>query len=376
MPGGRVRALIVEDGASRGALAAVRALHCASIGCGLASPRRGVAARSRYVGGWHPVPPGHESDFVGAVADVCARHGYEIVLPAGDVEAIALSAQREQLGAELPLPPHEDVVTVMNKLRLARLARHHDIPMPPTEEATDALLDGARYPLVIKPDMQWAPGRPPPSARLDVRIVDGRAQARERASQLRAGGAVPVAQPVVRGRLTACAAVVDGHGEPQGLVAQEATTMWPPGRGISAAAISVDPGRLAPHFVEVVRVARWRGLLQVQFLDDGSHLTLLDVNVRLYGSLSLAVAAGANLPALWAGRAAPSRATPGVRYQWLEGDLKRALRERSGGIARDLLGVAHRSLTSNHSISSWRDPVPMFAAAMELIRGPRRRNRR
>jgi hypothetical protein len=90
----------------------------------------------------------------------------------------------------------------------------------------------------------------------------------------------------------------------------------------------------------------WHGLAELQFIVEDEIPRLIDLNGRFYGSLSLAVAAGANLPAIWAGLAiddvpaTPVRARPGVRYQWGSADLRRAVRERRGGLVRDLAGTA------------------------------------
>lgn len=365
-----MRALIIEDGSARSALTAVRSLKRAGIDVAVASPRRGLAARSRYCLGWHQVPPAHFDDFLSELARVCEQHRYEVVLPAGDVELIAVSHGRSSLPTQVPLPPHEVVEGVVNKLRLAATMAGTDVAMPATAEATETFLESADYPIILKPDLQWAPGRPPPSARLDVRVLTGRETAKQRAAELRADGAVPVAQPVVSGRLVALAAVVAKEGDLRTVVAQEATKMWPPGRGISAAATTIDAEPFRPLLTEIVRATGWIGLLQAQVLRQGSEAVLIDINVRLYGSISLAVAAGANLPALWVHTATqpPSHRTDGfqapagVRYQWLEGDLKRAFRQRERGLLADLVGVAGRAVTSHHSVSSWRDPVPSLEA--------------
>ena len=94
---------------------------------------------------------------------------------------------------------------------------------------------------------------------------------------------------------------------------------------------------------------------------------LIDLNGRFYGSLSLAVAAGANLPAVWADLAmgrppqAPVRAVPGVRYHWGTADVRRAARERRGGLMRDLAGTAAYALRARQSVVDAADPAPALA---------------
>ncbi|MEO6500465.1 MAG: hypothetical protein ABIQ09_00975 [Jatrophihabitantaceae bacterium] len=111
---------------------------------------------------------------------------------------------------------------------------------------------------------------------------------------------------------------------------------------------------------------------------------LIDLNGRFYGSLALAVRAGANLPATWAALATgrwaepvePMTAGGGVRYSWWEGDLRRALVERRGGLARDLAGALGAGIGAVHSVGRWRDPAPELARARSLLADRRAADRR
>jgi hypothetical protein len=100
---------------------------------------------------------------------------------------------------------------------------------------------------------------------------------------------------------------------------------------------------------------------------------LIDLNGRFYGSLALAVRAGANLPAVWAALATgrdvePVTARSGVRYSWWEGDLRRAMLDRRGGLVRDLAGTLGAGVGAVHSIGRWRDPAPAVVQLRQLAR--------
>jgi predicted ATP-grasp superfamily ATP-dependent carboligase len=157
---------------------------------------------------------------------------------------------------------------------------------------------------------------------------------------------------------------------------QLATRVWPPGAGAScrAATVPVDPeiaARAAALFAEL----GWFGLAELQFLVPADGIArLIDFNGRFYGSLNLAVTAGANLPASWAalatGRPAePATAASGSRYSWWEGDLRRALVERRGGIGRDVAGTLYSGLGAAHSVLRLRDPGPALSQARQLLAG-------
>jgi predicted ATP-grasp superfamily ATP-dependent carboligase len=120
---------------------------------------------------------------------------------------------------------------------------------------------------------------------------------------------------------------------------------------------------------------QWSGLSELQFiLPDEGDPRLIDFNGRFYGSMSLALAAGPNLPALWAeiatGRSAGGPvqdAVPGVRYQWLEGDL-RATREYPRARVRELAGCLGYALVVRRSIASATDPLPALRGVASIVR--------
>jgi hypothetical protein len=86
---------------------------------------------------------------------------------------------------------------------------------------------------------------------------------------------------------------------------------------------------------------------------------LIDFNGRFYGSMALVLAAGPNLPAIWAalatGRPVPEveAARDGVRYHWLESDLRRVVNERRG-----LVGSIGYAIGSRHGLWDAQDPAP------------------
>jgi len=106
-------------------------------------------------------------------------------------------------------------------------------------------------------------------------------------------------------------------------------------------------------------LAGYEGIFQVQFAGE----MVLDVNPRIYGSLPLAVAAGANLPSLWARLVSgesirPVRGRPGAFYRWLEGDARHfawAVRTRGASLG----ALAPRRRTA-HSVESIADARPLL----------------
>ena len=325
----------------------------------------------------HRIAPLHPADaFVTSVGEVAARHRYDVVFGAGEAEVLALSAARHRLPAVFPHAEDDVVRRALDKDELARAAAKVGIAVP--DDADPEALDEVT-PVVVKARVHARPDLPGSPPRIDSTVVVGRTAVRRRIAEITAAGGEPQVQVFHEGRLVAYAAVRG----PDGVVArslQRAARIWPPRAGASCRAVTVplDPS-LVRRCDALLDTLGWFGLAELQFQvgSDGTP-RLIDLNGRFYGSLPLAVAAGANLPAIWAdlaiGRApaAPVRARPGVRYQWGAADLRRALRERRGGLLGDLAGTAAFAYGAVHSVASIRDPGPAAARLARTLLRPGR----
>jgi predicted ATP-grasp superfamily ATP-dependent carboligase len=375
-----LRALIVDSNEGRGALAAVRGLARAGWTVGVACPSRsGLPALSRFARHWHRLPAlaGGEDEFLEAIRDATVEHRYELVFGCSDAEVLALSAERQSLPACIPCPAHETMLAAIDKTGLAQAAGSVGIATPPAAstvaEADERWGSG---PVIVKESRHGTRGADERLSHVAPQRFEDRRAAEERVREIRAGGGVALVQPMLAGRLMAFSCVVDEHGAMLGRVQQIAERTYPLDAGSSARArtVAIDE-RLSERVSALLRELRWFGLVELQFLtgDDGAH-TLLDFNGRFYGSLALALAAGVNLPDLWAraalGCSLPSRqdARAGVRYQWLEGDLK-AAREGSGGALAGAADCLRYALLSKASIWSPTDPYPGLQAARAVLGG-------
>ena len=117
----------------------------------------------------------------------------------------------------------------------------------------------------------------------------------------------------------------------------------------------------------------WRGLFQLQLIEgEDGVLRAIDLNPRLYGSMSIATAAGVPLAALWCdwllGRdPQPVSGRPGVHYRMDDMDLRHAawlLRNGDPGGAARALRPRRRT---THAYFQARDPLPLLARAVELV---------
>ena len=356
--------IIAQEGTHRGALAASRALSRAGwlVGCG-SNDRTSIAGASRGTRHWHriPSPAGNLDGFVEAVNRAVADVGYEVIMPGGDAETLALSATRDRILAHVPYPAHANVIRAFDKLHLATEAAKAGLGAPRTALATDSELERVDGPVVIKARLHWAPGSEHVALRLPTALASGRQEAVEQAAHIRAAGGDPVVQQIVAGPIMHCHAAMDRSGRMITCVKQlsEPLTMPPQGgTRVRSRTVPLEPelGRGVELFL---RNLGWYGFASLQFIqpDDGPP-QLIDFNGRLSMSLEQSIAAGTNFPDLWGsiatGREYGSVPPPrlGVRFQWLEGDLQRALTERRGGLVHDVVGCLRYARGAVHGV--WR----------------------
>ena len=367
-----MRALIVEDGLSRQALAAARALAAGGWEVGVGSPDRGsIAAASRATRAWHEVhgPDEGMDRFAADVEAAIATGGYEVVFGARDDEMAALASLRERLPARVAHPDLRSVTTGLDKLELARLGAEAGFAVPRTLEPGSSLPAGAEW--VVKPRVGRAlaaaleNGAPLPG-RTSARPVEDQGEFDRAVREMREAGEDPLLQERVLGRLTALVVLADGDHSVVRAYQQRSELRWPLDAGISVRArvVETDPAH-AEHAAALITTLRWTGIAQLQFLEpDGEAPRLIDFNGRFFGSRALARAAGCDVAGAWA-RGVVEGSTPdpgparvGTRYHWAWGDVRRATQERRGGIARDLLGVARYARGAAHSVFDPREPRP------------------
>lgn len=335
-----------EERQSRPALAAVRALHDGRYAVAVTSSgSRSLAASSRFCGRIVAVPPVSDPAFRAEVELELTRGGYVTSLPASDSAMLALG---------------EPVAHLIDKAELAGRAAAAGLETPPGEvfdTAGDLLAAASRlpYPVIVKPtrakparrangasDLRWWEGRPGPF----------------------------IVQPFITEEMSSVAGVLRG-GELIASVHQRYLRTWPTEGGGACAAETTPPdlGR-EERVVELLR--GFDGIFHAQF----AGRFLLDVNPRVYGSLPLAVAAGANLAAIHCDLirgirppAIPVRGTPGAFYRWLDGDVRRAwaaVRRREVSVSTAARWLLPRRGTA-HATESLRDPRPMV---VRLARRP------
>jgi predicted ATP-grasp superfamily ATP-dependent carboligase len=155
-------------------------------------------------------------------------------------------------------------------------------------------------------------------------------------------------------------------------VHQIAHRISPPDCGGTAYGETVAPDRALDGTVaRFVAEVGWSGIFQVQFIRTRAADYLIDFNPRIYGTLGLAVAAGLNLPAVWAQRLlghAPAfdGYAAGVRFRSEEKEGLAALTAIRRGDWRTVASVLTPRRRTTHAAFAAADPFPLLTSLVKV----------
>jgi hypothetical protein len=266
--------------------------------------------------------------------------GVRVVLPLTERACVLLNLERgtwENLGTAIGCAPPEILDQAFDKARTLEAARACGVATPPTRLPTSlaearAMAEEVGYPCVVKARYSntWdgtmflpdpGPGYAKNGNELETVVLE-RCQA----------GHWPIIQGFVPGVGKGMFTLYD-HRRPVAWFAHERLRdVRPSGSGSSLRRAAPLDERLRLPAERLLNELGWHGPAMVEFRDDGSASpVLIEVNGRFWGSLQLAIAAGADFPRWWIdlvlGRAVqgPTDFRPGVTVRWLWGDVKRFL---------------------------------------------------
>lgn len=363
--------VLVTGGEHIGPLGAMRGLHRAGHEVWATAERDlNYAKRSRAVAGILPAPnPGADPE---TFARACAAESFDVVLPGTEAALVALSGREDFCGgAAVGTCPTELVARATSKDALAELCAAAGLETPRTTRVRVEDIGEAEFPAVVKP------------LRSELELPDGTlvhaaprpvATREELLETLRSfPGGEGLLQPFLSDRIYGfCGVAWRGK-----LVCSEhqlGERIWPADAGMVSYVATVErDADLDAKVARFIADLGWSGIFQIQFLLSGGRLYAIDLNPRIYISVSLAIEAGMNLPAIWVdlllGR--EPRVTDyrvGVKWRWDDGDARAvAWHLARGDRRRGLRGLVPRRHTT-HGVFSWRDPGPSLTTLGKLVR--------
>ncbi|HUA45096.1 MAG TPA: hypothetical protein VMA77_07705 [Solirubrobacteraceae bacterium] len=375
---GQVRVL-ATDAQDRSVVAAIRSLSASGLrvtAVGNARQAPGLWSRAAHVRRLAPDPRRDAEGFIARLEQILSGTRHDLLLAGTDVALLTVSGHRDRLApyVELGLPSHEIVQRSLDREQLAIEAAAVGLA-PPEAHVCRTVEDALRaagafgYPVVVKPVHVVVESGGAARRRSAVLVHDARAAE----SAARALGTC-IVQRRVNGFIVSFAGVATADGL-LGLAISRYRRTWPPEAGsvCFSETISGPPG--LEHSVEsLLERLGWRGIFELELIErPGLGLSAIDFNPRPYGSLALAVAAGAPLPAVWGqwllGRAPrPARARIGVRYRWEDADLRHLVWQARHGHLSSALSIARPRRAVAHAYFQARDPGPLLARGVQLAR--------
>jgi predicted ATP-grasp superfamily ATP-dependent carboligase len=376
MPGPDARlGALVTDAQERWSVAVCRSLHGAGFRVAAAADfTPGVAHWSRFCDVRLTVPDPHVDALRYALAleQALSGRGYSVLLACGDASVLAVSRHRElvepHLAAPLGLAPHEVVVAASDKVRLLAAADAADLPCPPTAVCStvdEALAAAAElgYPVVIKPrsSVYEVDGRV-------LRTASRRVDDADELSRVAGSFGDPCLIQRTEDGVVHSSSGVMADGRLLAFSLARYLRTWPPDAGNAAFAETIAPPEgLARRVEALIADLGWEGMFELELLRgaNGSFASI-DLNPRAYGSVALAIRAGADLPAIWARRLLGERpayavAQPGVRYRWEDAEVRRLVWELRRGRLAAAAGIALPRRNVVHPHFQWDDPGPLIA---------------
>lgn len=297
--------VLVLDGDMPSTLAIVRSLARRGIAVDLAyHTARPVAAYSRWVASTYfcPDPLAERVEFLNWFEGHLAAQDYSLIVPVTERTLVPISQQRERFGtAVIAMPSQASLELVLDKSRTFALAEELSIGVPKgllieSAEDLEHLHLPDDFPVVVKPARSVG--------------TDG-----SHATQLKVDYAFSTDELVEKTRrylryghviLQEC---VKGLGVGVELIASQGEILYAfqhqrmhevplTGGGSSLRrAVPLDPA-LREASEKLIRALRWDGVAMVEFKHDklSGAINLMEINGRFWGSLPLAVAAGADFP--------------------------------------------------------------------------------
>ncbi len=352
---------------------------------------KGVLAHLVY-----PDPLQQGTAFIEWLERETVRHRYDLVIPVSERTLVPLVRSQHRVKTRIASADVEALEAVLDKRRTFAIARSLGIPVPGSfhVEALDQLepmLDGLTYPVVVKPARSLSLGIGGGSRR-NVAYAHGAAQLRRLCASCLMHSPV-IVQSFFQGQGVGVE-VIARHGEILFAFQHRRLHEMPLTGGGSSFRVSVT---LEPVLVQAARklmaALAWHGVAMVEFkwCPQSGDYCLMEINGRFWGSLPLAIAAGANFPAMLArleltGDPGP---IPGYREgvycrnlaadtlwhemvarAWIEGS-ENPVPPSVGSVFRDLLFT----FSPRHHLDVQRlsDPLPGLVDMLRILRRYRER---
>lgn len=362
------------------------------------------ARLSRHATGFRSCPPPHHADeFVDWLVDELATDRFDLVALTSDYVAFAVTEAGDRSGRRIVGAPDPTAVrTCLFKREFNAAMDRVGFPVPKTAAPSDtdgalAAADSFGYPVVLKPRSHAGIGL----AR-GVVVHDPEALRREFAplsAPSRLASAArhdpDLAYPLVQEYLHDDAApdaydvvsisgVLDGDGNVLAVGHSRKMGRWPGRLGVGTVFERSAEEPFTEAALEAVQAVLGSGIFELEVVvhrPTGRHWAI-DLNPRAFGQISLDIALGRDLPALWyesvtgrrlAMNARPVEPTPQFWHQGVPVWVGAAVALMDGADRRRTVRrlIAHQRTPHVGAAAQLADPLPGLAFGWGLLKHPR-----
>lgn len=333
-----------------------------------------------------PDPDVSQDDFVTALSRLIQQYGHDLLIPGNDVALTAIAENYDHFDALLKLacPSPHVVERVLNKEITLAIASQCGLETPRSVllANTHQLPELARevgFPCVIKP------GQKQRVEDFKTRVVRDHNDIARSFPEPREFSPPMLLQESCPG-VGVGLEILMHEGKCLAVFQHRRIKEYPHAGGVAVLAVAETPGpALVDASTRLLQALEWDGVAMVEFRVDPStgRAVLMEVNGRIWGSISLPVLAGMDFPLytwqLSQGQEphVPEHYAVGTRWRWTAGYLQRL----NGLILAKLKGRASGSLirelwdlrsdfggSTRDSLWNLRDPMPAIYELLTTVR--------
>jgi predicted ATP-grasp superfamily ATP-dependent carboligase len=339
--------------------------------------RHSMAFSSRYVRDHfvYPSPFLEPERFLATVVDRAVHLNVKVLIPVFE-ETFLFAQHSQQLSPHVAfvLPDYAQILLAHNKDRWEALARRIGIPVPESygaDEVRGAAGRDVRYPVLVKPKQgggAWG-----------ITHVESAQALLELLAQPSWAGK-PWDRFFIQQKIdghTHCVAMLFNHGQLRGRIGYRQIRDYPATGGQATLRVSVRHEQAERDLQRLLEDWRWHGPCQADFIVDQNGVAhLIDINPRLWGSLTQAIASGVDFPHLIYRLAVDGDVAPVASYQtgvvtrWLGGDLA-ALPSRLRFASDQVLVLKDfffpKTPAALFDDFSWSDPLPLATWTADAV---------
>lgn len=264
-----------------------------------ASSRESLACRSRFCREVILAEDSRLETLVATILKAARERHFDLIIPVSYSMTLALAQRKDELlpYTRLEIAREQCVAMAADKLQMTVLAQRLGVPAPWTVSCLESkeLAPGLRFPVVVKPKRE-TPGRPP------IRYARNSSELRiilEETSSSAGDDALAdlIIQEYIPGRGCGLFATYQ-RGVCKRVFMHRRVREYPASGGVSSCAESFYDSKLAVYGRRLLNELNWHGVAMVEFRRDSrdGEYKLMEINPKFWGSLDLALAAGADFP--------------------------------------------------------------------------------